>query len=117
MAAPWGLRYNLETVETSTLHSIPGLGELHVVRSPEKLQIKGLWYLTDVARLEELLAIYETQEVVLFEGLVTVDQSRMGIRQPVQVKIRSLETTVDEATGEVQVTASLYALTADDFVL
>lgn len=103
-------------MESATLHSIPGLGELHVVRSPEQLQINGLWILLDSVHIGDLYTLYESQEVIIFDGVVTPDRDQPGERRAVQVTIRSLDTTVDETTGEVQVTASLEGLTAEDYV-
>lgn len=103
-------------MESATLNGIPGLGELHVVRSPEQLQINGLWILLDSDRIGELYALYESRETLLFDGVVTLARDHPGERRTVQVTIRSLDTEVDETSGEVQATASLEGLTTEDFV-
>ena len=104
-------------MEESSLSGIRGIGGLRGVRSPEFLQVKGLWYLTDTNRLGELFKSYELDQIIDYRGPVTADSRLKGIRQNVPVRIRSLDTNVDEVTAEVQITASLYGLTANDFVL
>jgi hypothetical protein len=103
-------------MEAATLNGMSGLGELHVVRSPEQLQINGLWILLDSVHLGDLFTLHESGEVVVYDGLVTVDRDEPTEHRQVQVTIRSLDTNVDEETGEVQVTAGLRGVTGEELV-
>lgn len=109
-------------MDKATLHGIRGVGELHEVRSPDNAdaqpRIKGLWTLLDAERLEEVLTLHESEEVVTYIGPVSVLDDAMEAqeerpRQAVQVRIQSLDTSVDEQTGRVQATAHLYGVGTD----
>lgn len=104
-------------MEAATLDAMPGLGDLHVVRSPEQMQINGLWILLDSVHLARLFTLHESGEVIVYDGPVTLDRDEGTERRTVQVRIRSLDTVVDEATGEVQVTVGLEGVTGGELVL
>ena len=103
-------------MEAATLDGMPGLGDLHVVRSPEQLQINGLWILVDSAHLARLLTLHESGEVTVYDGPVTVDRHDLPERRQVQVRVRSLDTTVDEASGRVEVTVGLEGVSGEELV-
>lgn len=104
-------------MEAATLDGMSGLGELHVVRSPEQMQINGLWILLDSVHLAHLFTLHESGEVVVYDGPVTLDRDEGMERRRVQVRVRSLDTTVDEGTGEVQVTVGLEGVTGEELVM
>ncbi|UCH26241.1 MAG: hypothetical protein JSV66_00920 [Trueperaceae bacterium] len=97
-------------MKQATLHGIEGVGELHVTRSDGGTDVKGLWYLSDSEHFQTIIRAYEVGRPVIYLGPVEDPHLPEAEVREVEVKIRSVDTQVDEATGEVQVTASLYAV-------
>ena len=97
-------------MDKATLHGITGEGELSVTHTTEGTIVKGLWYSVGTEGLNEVIEAHAKQETVTYQGYVRNAQYPDHSLHEIKVKIRSVETAVNPETGDVQLTASIYAL-------
>ena len=98
-------------MDRATLNGIEGSGELHVTRSPDGAEIRGVWQSVGYRDLDSLRTVEQSGEVVIYHGLIRdPERPTEEIIQDVSVRVQNIDTEQVADTGDVEVTAMLEAI-------